>query len=184
MFTKVFKEKAWVIQGVFIPDPSSFTLVKVLFVGVKEAVRAINATFLQNGKIELDDGATLCLYPKTHAKLCLKPIGGTPYVVGGIYHPDILAETVYGKSTAAIHAQALPLFKRLGLPLLEAWMPTLCAIAIQKGYAQQLHTLGVEGEAWRLSLPTQEVFAQSMEEHLPDLLALAQAVASQDPVAA
>lgn len=162
MYPKLLNEKAWLVQVIH----EDMCFCKMLCVGVRESVKAVSAQMIRGDHLVCEDGTTYTTTPNMSVRTCCKGIPGTPYVIGGVYHPDMMAQLVSAPVFSRLHEQAGPLFRAMGIPLLDAWLPALWQLAASKGYATAMETIGVDDLVWRLSLPSSEQFMAHMEEDL------------------
>lgn len=174
MYPQFLNEKAWLVQSVLSED----RYCKLLYIGVRESVKAVTARAIRGDTLEW---GTMRFQPWRNMKLCIshKVLGGSPYVMGGVYYPSIMEDVVCGDSADELSYAAASVFRKyIGVPLLDEWMPLCWDIAVQSGYAVPLDAWGVAHDVWRLTLSAPDAFLSLLEEHLPEMLRIAQQTVS------
>lgn len=183
IYPRVYNEKAWLVQAITTQNVTSDEVCfKACFMGVKESVKAVCANALGNGRDRLaitfvDRGSFRLL--QEPARFTIKQLTGSPYVIGCIYHQDILKNVIATQNTHDIHTQAYSIFKRhLNFPIIPEWMPILWKIATTHGFAMPLNAVGTDDlSCFHVTLPSSEIFMSFVEAQLNELYHAAKAVA-------
>ncbi|EGY27070.1 hypothetical protein DA2_0666 [Desulfovibrio sp. A2] len=180
MYYKLVRERAWLCQALYTRNDTVCRLIKAVYIGAKEAVLAVSTQMLMSSRVVLEvEGLDwLYLMPGQNLQMLKTPAlrPGTSYVLGGVYHAEALANVVVGASEMELFAQAAPLFKQaLEFPIIDEWMPLLWRMAIREGWALELATVGIPGQAYHLALPSSETVA----EHVLDQIYSFQDAASE-----
>lgn len=167
-YPQVYGERAWLVQA--IHHNSNYC--KLVFIGVKESVNAVTARAIRGETLICGQERFQPAENQT-IRRGYKALSG-PYGIGSVFYPDLLDEVVCGDSPDDLARSAAPLFKRLDIPSLDAWMPLFWDLSVQAGFATPLEQWGIPHEIWRLRLPKPDTFLPLLEQHLPELHRLAE----------
>lgn len=183
---KIKGRHAKLIQAVCIPGNHTVTIVKVVVIGVKEAVKAVCADVLDKKSIVLESGPYPNLMPdhRYWPKTVVRRVPQFNYDVGEVYYKDALASIVTGNDeTIANHAFPI-LHQQYGasVPLLKEYSQILWDLATANGYTTEIASLGLpEGErVYTLFFPKLEVFEQHLLERMPLIYAQASQIVKED----
>ncbi len=168
---KVYGEKAWLCQALYSKRNADANFYKLVFIGVKESVKATIAGVLGYKRfVDVEELGYMYPTPQLPLKILYSAQlrQGAPYITGSIYHPDGMANIVVGNSIKMLHKQATPIFKRqLEFPILEEWTPLLWKIAVRQGYATKLGTYGLgEQQAYHIELPSSDTMMEHVMAHI------------------
>lgn len=181
-YPKVCHENVWLVQAITTQAIThEENIVKALFIGVKESVKAVCAKAFGNGRDRLTINFTNrdpVILQNAAAKVAYRPIAGSPYIIGSLSHPDSIANMVSGQDKHTIYAQAFTIFKRhLDLPIIYEWVPVFWRIALEHGFAMPLNTYGTTHSCWHLNISSSEDFIARVEDRLSELHHIANKIA-------
>ena len=182
---KVKGRHAKLIQAVCGSDSYRHTLIKAVFIGVKEEMKAICADVLDRQSICLEDGGIVLApdrqeWPRTR----VRKVPQFDYDVAEIFYPKSLDTIVSGNdSTIALHA--FPIFQQeygAHMPLLQEYSAILWELALVNEYTKERVGIGLpEGErVFTLKFPKLEIFEQHLLERMPQIYALARNIVKED----
>jgi hypothetical protein len=174
------------IQVVGIPGNHSISIIKAVFIGVKEEVKAVCADVLDRHSIMIENPVYLRLVPdlRLWPKIVIRKIPQFDYDVGELFYPAMLDTIVTGnEATIALHA--FPLFQQhygATIPLLKEYSSILWDLATANGYTTEIMGAGLsEGEkVYTLNFPKLEIFEQHLLERMPQIYALARKIVKDD----
>ena len=184
---KVKGRRAKLIQAVCIPERGCHRVVKAVFIGVKEVVKAVCADVIDKKSIELESALFPRLTPEQYHHVVRTQVRSIPtfdYDVGEVYYPHALNSIVTGSdSTIALHA--FPVFQQnygASIPLLKEYSSVLWELAVANGYTNEIAGVGLpEGErVFTLKFPELEIFEQHLLERMPRIYSLALEIVKED----
>jgi len=183
---KVKGRHAKLIQAVCHPGSYSNMMVKAVFIGVKEEVKALCADVLDRQSIHLESGDGVVLAPNYQEwpRTRVRKVPQFDYDVAEIFYPKSLETIVSGnESTIALHA--FPIFQRnygSSIPLLQEYAVILWELAQANGYTTEVRGFGLpDGErVFTLEIPKLEEFEQHLLERMPQIYALARNIVKED----
>ena len=173
-----------------IPNNYTFTVVKAVFLGVKEEVKAVCADMIARKMIPLESDTDSVRDPilvsdqRSWPKTIIRKIPQFHYDVGEVYYPAML-DTIVTGTDAAIARHAFPVFQQhygSSIPLLREYSTILWDLATVNGYTQKIIGIGLpEGEqVYTLDFPKLEVFERHLLERMPEIYALARKIVKED----
>ena len=174
------------VQVVGVRNGGTLTIIKAVFLGVKEEVKAICADVLDKQSILLECDSIPVLLPdrRSWPRVVIRRIPQFDYDVGEVFYPGPLSTIVTGNdNTIAPHA--FPVFQTnygASIPLLKEYAPILWDVATANGYTEEIIGAGLpEGErVYTLNLPKLEVFEQHLLERMPQIYSLALTLVKED----
>jgi hypothetical protein len=187
---KIWGRHLKLIQAVCIPNNNTFTVIKAVFLGVKEEVKAICADMIAKKRITLETSPDPVLNPalvsdqRFWPKIVIRKIPQFDYDVGEVFYPEMLDTIVTGNdATIALHA--FPVFHQkygADIPLLREYSPILWDLATSNGYTAEITGIGLpKGEKVHiLNFPGPEVFERNLLERMPQIYALARTIVKDD----
>ena len=186
---KIKGRQAKLIQAVCTGNYSQ-TIVKAVFIGVKEEVKAVCADVIARQDIFLESGPCQRLQPDNRysVRSRVRRIPTFDYDVGEVFYPSVLGTIVTGNdATIALHA--FPLFQHhygASIPLLTEFSSVLWELALANAYPTEITGVGLpEGErVFTLTFPKLEVFEQHLLERMPQIYSLAREMVNDSKAAA
>jgi hypothetical protein len=183
---KVAGRRVRLIQAVGTPGNHTLTIIKAVFLGVKEEVKAVCADVLDRQSIPLESDFYYRLVPdqRSWPKIVIRKVPQFDYDVGELFYPATLGTIVTGNDfTIALHA--FPVFQQkygASIPLLREYSSILWDLATANGYTQEIIGAGLpDGEkVYTLEFPKPEVFEQHLLERMPHIYALARTIVKED----
>lgn len=184
---KVKGRHAKLIQAVCIPERGCHRIVKAVFIGVKEVVKAVCADVIDRKSIELESA----LFPRLVPEQChygvrsqIRSIPTFDYDVGEVHYPHTLNSIVTG-SDSTISFHAFPVFQQnygASIPLLEEYSPILWELAVANDYTTEIAGMGLpEGErVFTLKFPELKIFEQHLLERMPQIYFLARKIVKEN----
>jgi len=174
------------IQAVCTPGRGYLTIIKAVFIGVKEEVKAVCADVLDKQSTLLEDD----LYPRLDPdrrfwpRVIIRKIPQFDYDVGEIFYPASLATIVTGND-ATIAGHAFPTFQEnygASIPLLKEYSPILWDLAVTNGYITEIVGMGLPADerVYTLQFPKLEVFEQHLLKQIPHIYALARKIVREE----
>lgn len=156
-------------------------LIRAVFLGVKEEVKAVCADLTMRNDIVVADHATLTTLKPSHGPSQTRAVTLTPnvYAVYRFQYPDLVQKVICGRAED-LPFQAFPVFSKIychHIPIIEDFAPILWELAVEHGYAVKLEAYGLDDgiEAYMLDLPSPEKFEPHLMNVLPELARLAPA---------
>lgn len=156
-------------------------LVRAVFMGVKEEVKAVCAELAMRNDVKIADHDTLSTLKPNHSFSQTRAVTLTPnvYAAYRFQYPDIVQSVICGRA-GDLPFQAFPVFSKIychHIPVIEDFATILWDLAVEHGYAEQLETFGLDSglEAYLLNLPSPEKFEPHLMNVLPELAQLAPA---------
>lgn len=178
-------------QAIFTESPAALFIVKAVFLGVKEEVKAVCGDIVANKSLYLDGSAHVRMESRPFpVRLQIREIKPSAYAIGEVWYPEVLKNVVTGQlHDLAVHAfDVFQARYRETIPLVEEFSEILWELALTKGYAQEIGSFGLppEEQVYLLKLPDEEEFEKDLLGVMPRLHAKAeQAMPLPDcPVAA
>lgn len=173
------------VQAVCTGSSSFHTIIKAVFMGVKEQVKAVCGDLVARKTVMLEHDDIPRLYPnkKLTARMVISQIRPTDYAIGTVFYPAAMTNIVTGTpETEALHA--LRVFQREygdTIPILNECAGILWELSHAQGYAAEVVGVGLEKDekVYILDLPTFADFEQHLLARLPDIYSLAQGCAKE-----
>lgn len=178
------------IQAVCIPNNMKLTVIKAVFLGVKEEVKAVCADMLAKKIIWLATGSDpvhdpmLVSEQRLWPKIVIRKIPQFDYDVGEVFYPSML-DTIVTGTDATIAPHAFPVFQQHygnSIPLLREYSPILWDLAVANHYTAKITGFGLpEGEqVYIMNFPKVEIFERHLLERMPQIYALARKIVRED----
>lgn len=178
---RVNSNKVRLRQALCKKNGDEHELIRAVFLGVKEEVKAVCADLVMRKEIAVTDHDTLTTLKPSHSSSQTRAVTLTPnvYAVYRFQYPDLVQRVICGLAED-LPFQAFPIFSKVychHIPVIEDFAPILWDLAVEHEYAVKLETYGLDSglEAYMLDLPSPEKFEPHLMEVLPELARLAPA---------
>lgn len=179
---RVNSNRVRLVQALCKECRDGHTLIRGVFLGVKEEVKAVCAELTLRNEAKIADHETLSILKPQHYASQTRAVTLTPnvYAAYRFQYPDLIQKVICGQKKE-LPFLAFPIFSRHychHIPIIEDFAEVLWELALKNEYAEELVTFGMENglAAYMLELPAPEHFEPHLLEVLPQLAQLAPAV--------
>ena len=179
---RVNSNRVRLVQALCMECHGGHTLVRAVFLGVKEEVKAVCAELAMRNEVSVADHEILSTLKPHHYVSQTRAVTLTPnvYTAYRFQYPDLIQKVICGQKED-LPLLAFPVFSRCychHIPLIKDFAEVLWELALENGYVEELVTFGMNSglKAYMLDLPSPEKFEPHFAAVLPRLAQLAPAV--------
>ncbi len=172
------------VQAICMNSRHSAQVIKAVFIGVAEEVKAVCADLVCKKTVSFTAGDSVKSFYAPHmpGKTITRQLAPTGYAVGLVYYPGLLGKVVCGQPEE-LAARAFRLFRKefgQSLPLIEEFAPILWNMAKDYGYADKLRIFGLEPgeEVYTLNLPSIDTLEELLMPEIPRFIDIAAELAA------